>query len=164
MFARCRLLSRISSGTIFSSTSFIFATCEDDRLERQGFDRKNFDIYLDNATKKDLKFLLEQFENGLETWPWIWTWRNNNGPHYVFIGTDKSSDEKIQQLANENVRNNILVVTDNKSRLLHSDREFYYKNRCGLIEDVTVSEMDVEEKIIMLSDERVIVFDELHIV
>ena len=161
MFARSKLLSRIVSSAMVMP---VLARCEEDKLERQGFTRESFDVYIENPTKEDLKGLLQQFEEGKEVWPWIWTWRNANGPHYVFVGTDSCSDEKIKQLANASVRNNILVITDNKSRLLHSDREFYYKHRCGLIENVSIAEMDTEEKIIMLDDERVIVFDELHIV
>lgn len=161
MFARSKLLSRIVSSAMVMP---VLARCEEDKLERQGFTRESFDVYIENPTKEDLKGLLQQFEEGKEVWPWIWTWRNANGPHYVFVGTDSCSDEKIKQLANASVRNNILVITDNKSRLLNSDREFYYKHRCGLIENVSIAEMDVEEKIIMLDDERVIVFDELHIV
>jgi hypothetical protein len=46
---------------------------------------------------------------------------------------------------------------------LHSDPAFYYTNRCGVIDNVTVDELDVDNKIMMLSDERIICFDALTI-
>ena len=38
----------------------------------------------------DLTALLEVWteSDGEETWPWVWTWRNENGPHHVFVGID----------------------------------------------------------------------------
>lgn len=147
-----------------SASSFSYCESNEDKLDRQGFDRESFDIYLTHPTKKDLSYLLEEFEKGKEVWPWIWTWRNQNGPHHVFVGTSPEVDKKIEELAKASPRNNLLVLTDDKSRRLTQDPSFYYKHRCGLVEHVTIEAIDSEDKIILLSDERVLCFDTLHIV
>lgn len=156
-----------------------------DKLTRQGFNRADFDIYLTNPTKQDLLPLLNEYiTNNKNVWPWIWTWHNSNGPHYIFVGTNSAINDRIVQLANESPQNNIIVITNNNDNdsnssssstvsgggsssnkhALTQDVSFYYTNRCGIIENVTIQEIDITNKIILLSDERILCFTELYIV
>lgn len=152
---------------------------DEDELTRQGFDRSDFDIYLTRPTKEDLLPLLTEYTiNNKNVWPWIWTWHNINGPHYVFVGTNPAINKRIEELASSSPRNNIIVITnsnndddDNSSsstggnkHALTKDASYYYTNRCGIIENVTIREIDVTNKIILLSDERILCFTELYIV
>jgi hypothetical protein len=154
---------------------------EDDKLTKQGFHRSDFDIYLTHPTKDDLLPLLNEYTiNNKNVWPWIWTWHNINGPHYIFVGTNTAMNNRIVQLANDSPRNNIIVITNNNDNnndnsssagssgstkhVLTKDVSFYYTNRCGIIENVTIQEIDVVNKIILLSDERILCFTELYIV
>jgi hypothetical protein len=157
---------------------------EDDKLTRQGFHRSDFDIYLTHPTKDDLLPLLNEYTiNNKNVWPWIWTWHNPNGPHYIFVGTNTAMNNRIVQLANDSPRNNIIVITNNNANdndsdandcsstgvsgskhVLTKDVSFYYTNRCGIIENVTIQEIDIINKIILLSDERILCFTELYIV
>ena len=52
-----------------------------------------FDVYLEKTKRTDLKKLVHEFESGKNVWPWVWTKRNENGPHYVFVGSNKDIDE-----------------------------------------------------------------------
>ena len=158
---------------------------DEDELTRQGFDRSDFDIYLTRPTKEDLLPLLTEYTiNNKNVWPWIWTWHNINGPHYVFVGTNPAINKRIEELASSSPRNNIIVITNNNSNnhaddnsssssssstggnkhALTKDASYYYTNRCGIIENVTIREIDVTNKIILLSDERILCFTELYIV
>jgi hypothetical protein len=150
---------------------------EDDKLTRQGFHRSDFDIYLTNPTKEDLLPLLNEYTvNNKNVWPWIWTWHNPNGPHYIFVGTNTAMNNRIVELANDSPRNNIIVITNNNendgsstgssssNHVLTKDISFYYTNRCGIIDNVTIQEIDIINKIILLSDERILCFTELYIV
>lgn len=157
---------------------------EDDKLTRQGFHRSDFDIYLTNPTKEDLATLLTEYTvNNKNVWPWIWTWHNINGPHYIFVGTNTAVNNRIVELANDSPRNNIIVIANNNNNdnidddciistgssssskhVLTKDISFYYTNRCGIIENVTIQEIDIINKIILLSDERILCFTELYIV
>jgi hypothetical protein len=90
-------------------------------------------------------------------------------------------NNRIVQLANDSPQNNIIVITNNNDddndcddnntgsssssiHVLTKDVSFYYTNRCGIIENVTIQEIDVINKIILLSDERILCFTELYIV
>ena len=89
-------------------------------------------------------------------------------------------NNRIVQLANDSPQNNIIVITNNNDNnndddnsntggssskhVLTKDISFYYTNRCGIIENVTIQEIDVINKIILLSDERILCFTELYIV
>lgn len=142
-------------GTLGVATSFLKASeCEV---------KKDFDIYMTKTKKGDLKMLVNEFAKGKNVWPWVWTHRNENGPHFVFVGSNKDSDEKIKMLALQSPQNNLLVVATTKDSL-SKPLSFYYENRCGVIENVEVELIDSTEKILMLDDERIICFDELNIV
>jgi hypothetical protein len=164
-----------------SDTTDVDIDEEDDKLSRQGFNRSDFDIYLTHPTKDDLLPLLNEYTvNNKNVWPWIWTWHNINGPHYIFVGTNTAMNNRIVQLANDSPQNNIIVITNNNDNnndddnsntggssskhVLTKDISFYYTNRCGIIENVTIQEIDVINKIILLSDERILCFTELYIV
>ena len=151
---------------------------DEDKLTRQGFDRSDFDIYLTKPTKEDLLPLLTEYTiNNKNVWPWIWTWHNINGPHYIFVGTNPAINKRIEELASSSPQNNIIVITNNNNydnnssssrggnkHVLTKDASYYYTNRCGIIENVTIREIDVTNKIILLSDERILCFTELYIV
>ena len=152
---------------------------DEDKLTRQGFDRSDFDIYLTKPTKEDLLPLLTEYTvNNKNVWPWIWTWHNINGPHYVFVGTNPAINKRIEELASSSPQNNIIVITNNNDdddsssssitggnkHVLTKDASYYYTNRCGIIENVTIREIDITNKIILLSDERILCFTELYIV
>ena len=122
-----------------------------------------FDLYVHKTKRGDLKMLVNEFAKGKNVWPWVWTHRNENGPHFVFVGSNKDSDEKIKMLAKQSPQNNLLVVATTKDSL-SKPLSFYYENRCGVIENVEVELIDSTEKILMLDDERIICFDELNIV
>ena len=80
------------------------------------------------------------------------------------MGTNVTINARIAQLAAESPQNNTIIITNGKEHLLTEHLSFYHTNRCGIIENVTIHEVDAINKIIMLSDERILCFDELCIV
>ena len=117
-----------------------------------------YDIYISNPVTNDLKKLVKEFENGKEVWPWVWTWRNANGPHHVFVGVNSDTIYEIERLARDDVRNNITLIESEAELLQLRPMKFYEKCQCGMI-DEQVRLMDVRAKIMMLEDERIICFD-----
>ena len=137
-------------------------------------DAKDFDYYLPNPTVDDLPVLLHKFDHeNQEVWPWIWTHPNENGPHHVFIGKTITSDivHRIQKLRSESPRNNILIlITDKDEASLHraaveagTDEGIFARCHCGIVTGVSLTLLNVEHKILMLDDERVVAFDYLTI-
>ena len=99
------------------------------------------------------------------------------------MGTNPAINKRIEELASSSPQNNIIVITNNNNddnnnnsssssssstggnkHVLTKDASYYYTNRCGIIENVTIREIDVTNKIILLSDERILCFTELYIV
>ena len=123
-------------------------------------EQAEFDVYITRPTTSDLRPLVAQFQDGLEVWPWVWTWRNRDGPHHVFVGLNADTIPEIERLAKESPRNNIMIVAAPPPEEMHklAPRKFYQDCQCGVIES-EVALMDVKAKIMMLDDERIICFD-----
>ena len=141
-------------------------TTQMDYLEH---DEQDYDIYIKNPTAADLPFLLNQFdEHGKEVWPWIWTHPNEAGPHIVFIGVNVDTLEQIRKLRSKSTAYNILVIASEEAIVQAAneagDPKVYEETHCGIVSDATLELLNVEEKILMLSDERVISFDSLTII
>eukprot|EP00537_Pseudo-nitzschia_pungens_P003393 CAMPEP_0172367720 /NCGR_PEP_ID=MMETSP1060-20121228/23271_1 /TAXON_ID=37318 /ORGANISM="Pseudo-nitzschia pungens, Strain cf. cingulata" /LENGTH=224 /DNA_ID=CAMNT_0013092067 /DNA_START=63 /DNA_END=737 /DNA_ORIENTATION=- len=140
-------------------------TTQMDYLEH---DPKDYDIYIQNPTAEDLPYLLNQFdEHGKEVWPWIWTHPNETGPHYVFIGVTRETLHQIRELRSMSSTYNILLIASEESLREAAkevgDANIYDETLCGVVTDATLKLLNVEAKIIMLSDERVIAFNSLTI-
>ena len=112
-----------------------------------------------------LKEILNRHEQGLDQdWPWVWCQRNPNGPLYVFVGVDRETLGKCQQVAAAHVNHNLLLIaTDQQIRDAGCTEHDFEKCRCG-IHPGPVAELDLCHKICMLEDERVVAFDQLTIV
>ena len=134
---------------------------------------EDFDYYLQNATVDDLPVLLHKFDHeGQEVWPWIWTHPNEDGPHHVFVGKTITSDivHRIQKLRRESPQNNILILIADNEASLHqaaaeagTDASVFDRCHCGIVTGVSLELLNVDHKILMLDDERVIAFDYLTI-
>ncbi len=111
----------------------------------------------------DLKGLMNVWENssGEESWPWVWCWHNPVGPHHVFIQVSKDTLHQTSRICRESERNNLTVVVRSMNDLKSFDLtpEMLYKNRCAIIEGVSMQQIDTENKIMMLNDERIIAYD-----
>lgn len=123
-------------------------------------EQAEFDVYVDQPTVRDLRPLVAQWQQGLEVWPWVWTWRNRDGPHHVFVGVNPDTIVEIERLAKESPRNNVMIVAAPPVAELHklAPPQFYDDCQCGVIES-EVALMDVKAKIMMLDDERILCFD-----
>ena len=99
-------------------------------------------------------------ETGADSWPWVWCWRNENGPLYVFVGCNAQTIERIEQLARENPNRNFVLVCPEREAARHADLARFHRCRVGIVESPVV-ELDLENRICMLRDERVLEFDEL---
>eukprot|EP00941_MAST-03F_sp_MAST-3F-sp1_P004106 g4106.t1 len=118
------------------------------------------DRFLESSRKWRLKKLVKYWDalDGEETWPWIWTtWNSENGPHFVFINADSSLLKKVEAIRNEDTRNNVTIIVASKSEL-EEPLEKYYQHGCGIIEG-EVEQFEVSDRVLMLTDERIICFD-----
>jgi hypothetical protein len=122
-----------------------------------------FDIYLTSVKREDLKFLFRAFQEGLDVWPWIWTQPNESGPHHVFVGKlEEGQLEEIKQLKESTPNINILVISDSESvQKLGIDR--LYELECGIVLDTQIVLADMENRMIMLEDERIICFTKMYV-
>ena len=111
----------------------------------------------------NLSKLLKSWEesDGTETWPWIWTWHNKDGPHAIYIGVDQQTLKSCQQFADESPQHNLTLVASMEQieaqGLTEAD---FYKSRCAII-DSAPKQIDMENRILMLEDERLICYDVL---
>jgi hypothetical protein len=109
----------------------------------------------------DLRGLVDLWRNSKdETWPWVWCDRNPVGPHHVFINVNARTLEQVTKVCADDRRNNLTVVVrsmDDLTRynLTPSD---LWAHRCAIIE-VPLQEIDTENCILMLADERIILYD-----
>ena len=115
------------------------------------------------AKEKSLKELVDAHKAGIEGWPWLWTQRNPDGPHYVFVGVAKDTLLKCQQISSASPQHNILLIADESEIVKFATADDFYKARCA-IHDAKPIEIDWENKILLLGDERLVEFDELVIV
>ena len=124
------------------------------------------DLYLTNPNVSDLPVLYQQWQEGHDTWPWVWCQRNENGPHHVFVldGTNWEDVKKIESLSKSSVNNNLIVVVPDMSVLMGSlwGLNWFLNHRCAVIEG-RIKLHHKKEKIMMLEDERIIAYDTLNI-
>lgn len=115
----------------------------------------------------DLKGLLNVWQNSTdeESWPWVWTWHNPVGPHHVFIQLNEDTLSHARSISSKSERNNLTLVVRSIDDLkaYNITPELFYENRCAIIEGVVLSQLDSENKIIMLNDERIICYDYLYL-
>ncbi|KAJ1471338.1 hypothetical protein T484DRAFT_1844489 [Baffinella frigidus] len=132
-------------------------------------EQAEFDVYVKNPKVHDLRPLVAHWQAGREVWPWVWTWRNIDGPHHVFVGANADTVVEVHRLAKADHRNNIMIVgvpAAQLAALAQSEGRvsgFWNECRCGVIES-EVALMDVKAKIMMLDDERILCFDHCTIV
>jgi hypothetical protein len=162
--SKCRQIlisAETTLATIMDTTRTM--TTQMDYLEH---DPQDYDIYIKNPTANDLPYLLNQFEeHGKEVWPWIWTHPNEAGPHFVFVGVNVDTLYQIRQLRSKSPSYNILVIASEESILEAAneacDPNIYDETYCGIVSDASVKLLNIEAKMLMLSDERVIAFNSL---
>ena len=77
------------------------------------------DRFRDRSTKWRLKALVEHWQTleGEESWPWVWTQPNPNGPHHVFVGADDSLLDRCKAVAAACPRNNITIIVESEEAL-----------------------------------------------
>ena len=115
----------------------------------------------------DLNGLLNIWANsdGQESWPWVWTWHNSVGPHHVFIQLNKYTLQHTKRISDESERNNstLVVKSIEDLKVFNLTPEMFYENRCAIIEGVILHQLDSENKILMLNDERIICYEYLYL-
>ena len=149
-----RVVASVASGAVLGAVGSSIAA------HASAEDESDFDLYVENPRVEDLRPLVRSWEKGAETWPWVWTWRNQHGPHHVFVGLDGDAVNDIERLSHD-ARNNITIVAPESELRAHApggDQSFYSRCQCGHIAS-QVALMDVKAKIMMLEDERIICFD-----
>ena len=133
------------------------STATTDTAKASGEDE--YDVYVRHPRVEDLKILVERFEKGgQDVWPWVWTWRNANGPHHVYLGLTRDCVGDIERLSREN--NNVLIIASERECSRVATAEQLASWQCGVI-DGKIKLLDVENKMLMLADERIICFDRL---
>ena len=113
----------------------------------------------------NLLALLERWQqsDGEETWPWVWTWRNENGPHFIFIGINERTLQLCIDAAEQSPQHNLTLVVSDLQEIYRQGHkpEDFYAQRCAIVESLP-SQIDFKNQILMLNDERILCFDELH--
>ena len=165
--SKCQQLL-LSAGTTLATIMDTTRTTMTTRMDYLEHDPQDYDIYISNPTANDLPYLLNQFdEHGKEVWPWIWTQRNETGPHFVFVGVNIDTLDRIRRLRLKSPTYNILLIASEESireaATEAGDPNIYDDTHCGIVSDASLKLLNVEAKILMLSDERVIAFDSLTI-
>ena len=125
-------------------------------------DAKQFRL---KKTVWNLKGIVDRWssEDDDETWPWVWCVHNENGPNHVFIGVDESTLLRGKALA-KNAQNNLtLVIKDiqDLEKYGYTVSDFYHQRFAVHISNP--KEMDFQNKILMLEDERIVCYDRLYI-
>lgn len=121
--------------------------------------------YLLKRTVWDLKQIVDRWNQAddEETWPWVWCWHNPNGPHHIFIGVDETTISKAKNIA-KNPQNNLTLVIQSEEELepfgynvsdFHNERFAVHLSK--------PKQMDFDNKILMLEDERILCYDRLYI-
>ena len=145
----------------------------------------NVEKYRIAKTGWDLRQLVNLWRStDQESWPWIWynllifsassflllkfvslrclvrCDRNPVGPHYIFINVNSNTLHQVLEISKADIRNNITVVIDSIDALKkHGITDLQlYACRCAIIES-PLEQIDAENKILMLRDERIIVYD-----
>lgn len=158
----CFLAAVAKSSTSPSLTTAMMEEGNDDDSV-YGQDPKDFDYYVHSPKTDDLPTLLSKFEvEGLDVWPWVWLHANENGPHHVFVGVNDQVLKRLMELRRESPQNNLLLVVQNENDVSDHSK-ILADSHCGVIVG-TVELLHPKKKIIMLSDERIIVFDTLNMI
>ena len=115
----------------------------------------------------DLNGLLKRWQASEEeeTWPWVWTQRNPNGPHFVFVGVDSRTLNACEAACEASENHNLTLVVRSLEDLEEKgyDPADFYAHRCAIIES-RPSQIDFDHKILMLEDERIMCYDTLTVV
>lgn len=100
------------------------------------------------SSQWNLRALLAAWEESdtEETWPWVWTWRNPNGPHFVFVGVDDTTLELARSIAGRSEKNNLTVVVPSVDELDAKVLGDLYAARCAVIEQ-RPQQIDFEAKV-----------------
>lgn len=126
-------------------------------------DPEDFDCYIHSPTVDDLPLLLSKFEDdGLDVWPWVWIHANENGPHHVFVGINDHVLKRLVELRTESCQNNLLLIVQDEKDVAGYG-EILQESHCGVIVG-TIELLHPRDRILMLEDERIIVFDTLTMV
>ncbi|CEL98413.1 unnamed protein product [Vitrella brassicaformis CCMP3155] len=119
----------------------------------------------------DLVGYLKQWRDGKDTWPWVWCQPNPHGPLYVFVISGKPPAEpakvppardlvtEVHRIAKSDGRNNCLVLARSEDLRRFGREEDFWSARCG-IHDAPIERIDVDNKMLLLSDERIVCYDE----
>lgn len=94
-----------------------------------------------------------------EGWPWVWCDRNPVGPHHLFIGVNGSTLLQVAALCRGSVNNNITVVVSERDLAQAGVSEAQLHALRAAVIFVPVQQLDVANRIAMLADERIIVYD-----
>lgn len=76
----------------------------------------------------------------------MWTWRNPNGPHFVFVGVDDTTLELARSIAGRSEKNNLTVVVPSVDELDAKVVGDLYAARCAVIEQ-RPQQIDFEAKV-----------------
>lgn len=98
-----------------------------------------------------------------EAWPWVWCDRNPVGPHHLFIGVDASTLSAVAALSLASVSNNITVICSARDLAEADITESQLNAHRAAVILVPVQQLDVGSKMVMLADERILVFDTAHL-
>jgi hypothetical protein len=157
--------ARCESKTEEKGPEWAFPHPYDSSVEKNRFLDSSGTKYRESVDQWKLNELVKLWEetDGEETWPWVWCLRNPVGPHHVFIGISKQSLELASKICNEDRNNNLTIVVKSLADIeAFAPVSEFYKCRCGVIE-CQVEQTDVEHRMIMLKDERIICFDHAYI-
>jgi hypothetical protein len=109
----------------------------------------------------DLPKLVDFWRNtNEEAWPWVWCDRNPVGPHHVFINVSEQTLALVAAISLADVRNNVTVVVSCEADLASAGitEQQLNAHRSAVI-FVPLEQLDADNKILMLADERIIVYD-----
>lgn len=108
----------------------------------------------------DLSKLVDIWRDSKEEgWPWVWCDRNPVGPHHLFIGVNGSTLSRVAALSRESVNNNITVVVSERDLVQAGVSEAQLNALRAAVIFVPVQQLNVANRIVMLADERIIVYD-----
>eukprot|EP00948_MAST-09A_sp_MAST-9A-sp1_P001611 g1611.t1 len=163
------------------TTLFMEGKCDDEEKQEWAYPSPYEEIEEKNVRFKDISHLkkiqarydLEGIvewwkENpNEECWPWVWTWHNENGPHYVFYGVSEHTLQMCNAISEASPQNNLTLIlssaSDEQNAKKYGGIAAFEKARCAIITGKTIVQHDCKTRHIMLSDERIIAFDELHV-
>ena len=113
----------------------------------------------------DLPKLVDIWRNtNEEAWPWVWCDRNPVGPHHVFINVSAQTLAQVVAISKADVRNNITVVVNSEDDLASAGiTEQQLNTHRSAVIFVPLEQLDAHNRMLMLADERIIVYDFAHL-